>query len=147
MIYTIPEAAFQSSLAIGGATHPICTFEVPAQEWAWKPIVFGQVQIFGLNISFTPLLVGAEVLLGDPNTGQRVARGFGNSLGYTTFLPHPSGPDNTASAITPTNALGLVQPGQVGKLYFNLVNQGMAGTYDFTAVNSGAFVAAWPVPQ
>jgi hypothetical protein len=93
------------------------------------------------------LLVGAEVLLGNPTTGQRIARGFGNSLGYTTFIPHPSGPDNTAAAITPSNTLGLVPAGQVGHLYFNLVNQGMAGVYDFTAVNSGAFVAAWPVPQ
>jgi hypothetical protein len=147
MIYTIPEAAFTSAMGIGGATQPICTFDVPAQDWPWKPIVFGQVQIFGLNISFTPLLVGAEVLLGDPTTGQRVARGFGNSLGYTTFIPHPSGPDNTSAAITPSNALGLVPAGQTGKLYFNLVNQGMAGVYDFTAVNSGAFVVAWPVPQ
>lgn len=147
MIYTIPEAAFTSALAIGGSQHPICSFDVPAQDWPWKPIVFGQVQIFGLNISFTPLLVGAEVLLGNPTTGQRIARGFGNSLGYTTFIPHPSGPDNTAAAITPSNTLGLVPAGQVGHLYFNLVNQGMAGVYDFTAVNSGAFVAAWPVPQ
>lgn len=150
MIYTIPEAAFTSALAIGGATHPICSFDIPPQPWPFKPIVFGQVQIFGLNISFTPLLVGAEVLLADPDSGTRVARGFGNSLGYTTFLPHPSGQDNPAAAITPTNGLGLVpanHTGTQGTLYFNLVNQGMAGVYDFTAVNSGAFVAAWPVPQ
>jgi hypothetical protein len=150
MIYTIPEAAFQSSLAIGGSTHPICSFEIPPQPWPFKPIVMGQVQIFGLNISFTPLLVGAEVLLGNPDTGQRVARGFGNSLGYTTFLPHPSGEDNPSAAMTPTNGLGLVpanHTGTQGTLYFNLVNQGMAGTYDFTATNSGAFVVAWPVPQ
>jgi hypothetical protein len=150
MIYTIPEAAFVSAEGIGSATQPICTFAVPPQDFPWKPIVFGQVQIFGLNISFTPLLVGCEVLLGNATTGTRVARGFGNSLGYTTFIPHPSGEDTPSAAMTPTNGLGLVpanHTGNQGTLYVNLVNQGMAGVYDFTAVNSGMFVAAWPVPQ
>lgn len=149
MIYTVPEAAFISAAGIGGATHPIASFAIPPQPFKWKPVVFGQVQIFGLNISFTPLLVGAEVLLGDPTSGQLISRGFGNSLGYTTFIPHPSNAANTAAAITPTNSLGLVQAnhtGNAGTIYVNLVNQGMAGVYDFNRVNSGLFVAAWPVP-
>lgn len=150
MIYTVPEAAFTSIQGIGGATQTICAFEVPPQEWPWKPVVFGQVQIFGLNISFTPLLVGCEVFLGSPTAGVRVGRGFGNSLGYTTFIPHPSGEDNPSLAITPSNGVALVpahHTGSAGTLYVKLVNQGMAGTYDFEAVNSGMFVAAWPVPE
>jgi hypothetical protein len=150
MIYTVPEAAFTSATGIGSATHPIASFDIPPQPFKWKPIVFGQVQIFGLNISFTPLLVGAEVLLGDPTAGQLISRGFGNSLGYTTFLPHPSNQDNPSAAITPTNGLALVPANHVGTqgtIYVNLVNQGMAGLYDFNSVNSGLFVAAWPVPQ
>lgn len=150
MIYTVPESAFTSAVGIGGATQPICSFAVPPQSFKWKPVVFGQVQIFGLNISFTPLLVGCEVLLGNPTTGQRISRGFGNSLGYTTFIPHPSGEDNPSAAMTPTNSLGLVNAnhtGNAGTIYINLVNQGMAGVYDFNNVNSGLFVAAWPVPQ
>jgi hypothetical protein len=151
MIYTVPEAAFVSATGIGSATHPIASFDIPPQPWKWKPIVFGQVQIFGLNISFTPLLVGAEVLLGDATTGTLIARGFGNSLGYTTFIPHPSSQTgNPSAAFTPTNGLGLVPANHVGnqgKIFVNLVNQGMAGVYDFNSVNSGLFVAAWPVPQ
>lgn len=150
MIYTVPEGAFTSATGIGSSTHPIASFDIPPQPFPWKPIVFGQVQIFGLNISFTPLLVGAEVLLGNATSGQRVARGFGNSLGYTTFIPHPSDQSNPSAAMTPTNGVGLVpanHTGTQGTIYVNLVNQGMAGVYDFNSVNSGLFVAAWPVPQ
>ena len=149
-IYTVPESAFVSATGIGSDTHPIASFDVPPQPFWWKPVVFGQCQIFGINISFTPLLVGAQVLLGDPTSGTLVARGFGNSLGYTTFIPHPSSGNNTSAAITPGNALALVPPnhtGKLGSLYVNLVNQGMAGLYDFNNANSGLFVAAWPVTQ
>jgi hypothetical protein len=150
MIYTIPEAAFTSALGIGGAMQPICTFAVPPQTFKWKPVVFGQVKIFGANISFTPLLVGAEVRLGEATTGPIVGRGFGNSLGYTTFIPHTSDAASPSVAMTPTNALGLVQAnhtGTAGTLYVNLVNEGMAGVYDFNSADAQLFVAAWPVPQ
>lgn len=149
-IYTVPESAFISAAGIGSSTHPIASFDIPPQPFKWKPIVFGQMQIFGINISFTPLLVGAEVLLGDPSSGVTIARGFGNSLGYVTMIPHPSTTDNPSNAFTPTNALGLVpanHTGRQGSIYVNLVNQGMAGVYDFNSANSGLFVAAWPVAQ
>jgi hypothetical protein len=150
MIYTIPEAAFTSALSIGGARHPICTFDVPPQDFPWKPVVFGQVKIFGASISFTPLLVGAEVRLGTADTGQIISRGFGNSLGYTTFIPHTSSSADVSSSMTPTNATGLVpanHTGTQGTLYVDLVNQGMAGVYDFNSADAQLFVAAWPVPQ
>lgn len=146
--YTIPEAAFSSVLAIGGATQPICTYEIPVQDGACKPWVTGQLQIHGANISLTPLLVGAEVRLGDPNTGPVVARGFGNSLGYVTFIPHPSTPSTPADAMTPTNAYGKIPLGATAAqrtLYVNLVNQGMAGVYDFNSGNAQMDVVLWPV--
>ena len=150
MIYTVPEAAFTPIEGIGASSAQIGVFEVPPQPWPWKPVVFGQLQIFGVNISFTPLLVGCVVRLGNPTTGQIVGRGFGNSLGYTTFIPHLSDQSNPGAAITPTNAMALVpanHTGNQGTLYISLANQGMAGTYDFNNVNSSMFIAAWPVPQ
>lgn len=147
VFYTIPEAAFTAALGIGSDTQPICTFEVPPNPWAWKPYVIGQAQIFGANISFTPLLVGAEVRLGAAN-GQLVGRGYGNSLGYTTFIPHTSDSNNPSTAMTPTNGVGLVpanHTGNMGTLNVLLVNQGMAGVYDFNPANAQLVVMCVPV--
>lgn len=150
MMYTIPEGAFTSASSIGGTTFAIGTFPVPPIGWKWKPYVMGQVACSGLNISFTPLLIGVEVRLGNPTSGQLVARGFGNSLGYVTFIPHTSDPAHPSTAMTPTNGVGLVNAnhtGLDGTLYFNLINQGMAGTFDFDASNAGLSVLQMPVPQ
>lgn len=148
-MYTIPEAAFTSALGIGSAPQQVCTFPVPPQAGAWKPWITGQMQIFGANISLTPLLVGAEVRLGNPSTGPIVARGFGNSLGYVTLIPHTSDGSNPSAAMTPTNAYGKVNAnhtGTQGTLYVNLVNQGMAGVYDFHSANAQLNVLALGVP-
>jgi hypothetical protein len=150
MLYTIPESAFTSASGIGSDTQPICTFQVPQQAWKWKPWVFGQLKIFGVNISFTPLLVGAEVRLGNPTTGPIVARGYGNSLGSVTLIPHTSDANNPSASMTPTNAYGLVlanHVGTTGTLYVNLINQGMAGLYDFSSTDAQLNVLAMPVPQ
>jgi hypothetical protein len=149
-IYTLPEGSFTSAGGIGGSVFTIGNFPVPAVPWKWKPYIIGQVSCFGLNISFSPLLIGVEVRLGDPLTGQIVARGFGNSLGYVTFIPHTSSPENPTTAMTPTNGVGLVQAnhtGTQGTLYFNLINQGMAGLFDFDAANAGVSIIQAPVPQ
>ena len=65
-LYTMPSTAFTSISSIGGATISIGSFAVPPQPWPWKPFVFGQFAIFGLNISLTPFQVGCQVLLGMP---------------------------------------------------------------------------------
>jgi hypothetical protein len=150
LIYTMPEAAFTSASGIGGTSFAIGSFAVPKAAWAWKPYVFGQLLCFGLNISFTPLLIGAEIRLGNPTTGQIVARGFSNNLGYVTFIPHTSDPANPSTAMTPTNGVGLVvanHVGNAGTLYINLINQGMAGTFNFDASNAALSVLQMPVPQ
>jgi len=149
VFYTVPESAFTSQAGLSGATVTIASFKVPPQPFPWKPLVFGQMQLFGINISLTPLLVGAVVLLGDPGTGSQVAQGFGNALGYVSMFPQPSTPGHPSFAMTPTNAYGYVpanHTGNVGTLYCNLVNQGLAGIYDFNNANSGLVVVAMPVP-
>lgn len=150
MIYTIPEAAFADVFDIGGTHLTICTFPVPQQANKWKPWIFGQAQLFGAEVTLNPLLVGVEVRLGNPTSGALVAKGFGSSGGYVTFLPHTSDADNPAAAMTPTNSYALVQAnhtGNTGTLYINLVNQGMASVYDFHSENAGVAVMAAPVPQ
>jgi hypothetical protein len=150
VFYTIPESAFHSQAGLSGSTVTIATFAVPPQPFAWKPLVFGQMQLFGINISLTPLLVGAEVLLGSPNTGVQVAQGFGNAAGYVSIIPQPSDTGHPSAAITPLNAYAKVPANHTGAttgtLYCNLVNQGLAGLYDFNNANSGLVVVVMPVP-
>lgn len=148
-LYTIPQSAFTAQQGIGGSKQAVCTFAVPQQPWPWKPFVCGQMRIFGFNISFTPLLVGADVLLGNPTTGQLVAKGQGNSLGAVTIIPQASTSTNTSQAMTPTNGVGLVpanHTGTQGTLYVSLENQGMAGTYDFNPAGSQLVVLVIPTP-
>jgi hypothetical protein len=149
-LFTIPQSAFSSQEGIGGSTQSVCTFALPAQDWPWIPYVFGQMQIFGLNISLTPLLVGAEVLLGNSSNGQQIAAGEGNALGTVMLIPNPCNANNTSAAMTPTNQIGLVpanHTGTQGTIYINLVQQGMAGIFDFNANGSSASVLVVPCPS
>jgi len=148
--YTIPESAFTPTSGINAPNVTIASFAVPPQPFPWKPLVFGQMQIFGVNLSFSAFLVGAEVQLGAADsTGVQVAQGFGTDLGYVSIFPQPSNTTMPSSAITPTNKLAYVpanHTGNLGTLYCNLVNQGMAGIYDFANAHSGLIVAIIPVP-
>lgn len=146
--YTVPESAFNSYTGISTSTQTICTFAVPTNPWAWKPLVWGQIEVFGLELSTNPLLIGVEVRLGDPNSGTLVATGFGNALGgVLTIVPQTSTSQSTNAAMTPSNSTALVpanHTGNTGTLYVNLVNQGVAAVYDYSASNSQLFVLATP---
>lgn len=146
--YTVPESAFTSYAGISTSNQTICSFPVPANPWAWKPMVFGQIEVFGIELSTSPLLIGVEVLLGDPNNGTLVARGYGNGFtGVVTIVPQTSSTASANTAMTPTNSTALVpsnHTGNEGTLYVNLVNDGVAAVYDYTAANSQLFVMAVP---
>ena len=161
--YTIPESSFTPVFGINGPEVVIATFAVPPQTYPWKPLVLGQMQIFGVNISFSPFLVGVEIILAPqldsngnpvPNTGAQVAQGFGDDFGYVSVLPQPSNPGQPSTAIIPTNKIAYVpanhtsnpQTVNAGTLYCILANQGMAGIYDFNNANSGLAVWTIPVP-
>jgi hypothetical protein len=145
-LYTIPETAFTSISGIGNATQQVCTFPVPSQAFAWKPFVWGQMQILGLNLA---LQVGAEVRLGNPTTGPVIARGFSNTDGYVTLIPHTSFPGNTSASMTTTNMYAKVPANHadpLGTLYVSLINEGLSIVYDFHAANATLSVLAMPVP-
>jgi len=147
-LFTVPQSAFSNVFGIGGTSAPICTFALPQQPWPWVPVVFGQLNVFGLSVSLTPFLIGAEVLLGNATTGQQVASGFGNDVGFINIGPSPSTQVTPSTAMTPTNLVGQVpanHTGQQGTLYINVINQGMAGVYNFNAV--GASLSVLVVPQ
>lgn len=136
------------------ATQTICTFSVPTQEFDWKPLVWGQIQMFEIGVfgdAADAFLIGVEVFLGspDPSVGTLVARGFGNDAsGTVTIMPHTSSPGSNASvAMNPWNSVGLVPAGHgggAGTLYVNVVNDGLATIYDYTPSTAQLFVLACP---
>lgn len=156
MPYTVPESSFQSYSGVASSNHTVCTFDIPANPWPWKPLVWGHIRLddsWGVNWGVN--LVGVEVRLGDPQTGQLVGAGYGNALGaVVTIVPQTSdsvSTNNTTSsstAMTPGNAVALVPPnhtGKAGTLYVNLVTEGMASQISFSANDNQLFVLAMPV--
>lgn len=147
--YSLPEAAFQSYTGITGSSQTVANFPVPQQTYDWKPKVGGHMRIFGGNLDPTPLLVGAEVRLGDPVSGQIVATGQGNAFGTITLQPHFSDPGNPNVAVSPTNATAKVvagHTGNAGTLYVNLVNEGLVSVFNFNPEGSQIDVECKPVP-
>lgn len=173
MPYSIPAAAFTAQAGITfESVVTICTFTVPAKPWAWKPVVFGQIQVFEAELSLQPLLIGIEVMLGAPSgeNATLVARGFGNTLnGCVTIVPHTSSSGSTSKAFTDVtitdtsaapngqlctlggfNDVGLVGANAAGTestLYINLVNDGIVAIYDYNASQAEVFVLAVPVTE
>lgn len=145
--YTVPEAAFTNFEGLTTRA-PIGAFPVPPLDFPWKPFVWGKVKAFGLELDADPLIIGCEVRLGHPTTGQLVARGFGNSSSWAHISPHTSTPSDPEVALTPGNGLALVpanHTGSAGTLYVNLYNDGLAGAYLFNRANAQLAVLAVPV--
>lgn len=155
MPYTVPESSFMPYSGVASHNHTVCTFPVPANPFPWKPLVWGHIQLSnGKGINFGQNLVGVEIRVGDPATGQLVAAGYGNALGaVVTITPQTSAPatstDTTgaSTAMTPGNSVALVpanHTGNAGTLYVNLVTRGMASKIQFAADNNQLFVLACP---
>jgi hypothetical protein len=94
-------------------------------------------------------MIGCEVLLGNPTTGQTIGRGFGNSLGEVNIMPHYSSPGSPSVAITPTNGVAVcpanhTNPAQ-GTIYVNLYNDGQIGLYSFSPTDAQLFIMLVPV--
>lgn len=145
--WSMPESAFVSYTGISQRA-AIGSFTIPPQPWPWTPIVWGHLGSGGVTL--TPnLMVGAEVLLGDPVKGIQVSRGFGNTLGEVNIMSHYSKAQHETDAITPSNRRAMVpanhtNPAQ-GTVYVNLWNDGALGVYDFNPANAQVFVMVVPI--
>lgn len=146
--FSMPESAFTSFAGISAAA-AIGSFAIPPQPFPWTPIVWGHIGAFGVELSANPLMIGCQVLLGDPTTGASIGRGFGNSLGEVNIMPHYSSPGSPGTAITPDNGTAVVpanhsNPAQ-GTIYVNLYNDGEIGLYTFSPTDAQLFIMLVPV--
>ncbi len=146
--YSMPEGAFSGFSGISQAA-AIGSFAIPPQPFPWTPLVWGHIGAFGIELSANPLMIGCEVLLGDPTTGTTIGRGFGNTLGEVNIMPHYSSPNQQGVAITPTNGLAVVPAGHTnpaqGTIYVNLFNDGAIGLYVFSPTDAQIFIMLVPV--
>jgi hypothetical protein len=146
--YSMPEAAFSAFTGISQQA-PIGSFTIPPQPFPWTPIVWGHIGAFGLELSVNPLLIGCEVLLGNPTGGTMIARGFGNSLGEVNIMPHYSTPYSPAVALSPNNGLAVVPANNTNPaestIYVNLYNDGELGLYVYNPTDSQIFIMVMPV--
>lgn len=148
--YSMPEGAFTGFSGISSAA-AIGSFTIPPQPFPWTPVVWGHIGAFGVELSANPLMIGCEVLLGNPTTGTLIGRGFGNTLGEVNIMPHYSAPGAPGNAITPANGLAVVpanhsNPAE-GTIYVNLFNDGAIGLYVFSPTDAQLFVMLVPVTE
>lgn len=146
-IFSVPESNFTSYLGFG-TQQLIASYGIPPMPFEWKPLVFGHIQAYGIALAVNPLIIGAEVLLGDPTAGQRIGRGFGNIANMANIMPHFSTPTTPDSAITPDNDTARVpayHTGSEGTVYVRLYNDGAIGEYAFNSPNAQLLIAVIPV--
>jgi hypothetical protein len=145
--YTMPEAAFVNVPLAIGTSVALGVFVVPPQEWDCIPYITGHLRIIGVEADADPMIIGAEVRLGNATTGPVVARGYGNISTYTTLLPHASTPSTPNDAITPTNGRAVIPAGATGteaSLFIHAFNDGLAGIYSFE--KRGAQISIMLIP-
>lgn len=131
--FTVPEGAFTNFS--GTATRQqICAFQIPAMPFDYIIRVGGHIRAVGLELDADPLIIGAEVRLGNATSGQLIGRGFGNISTWVTFSPHYSTASTPMDAVTPDGEIGRVPKntfGEASTVYVNLYNDGLFGIYNF----------------
>lgn len=146
--YTMPEAAFVDVPLAIGTSVALGVFVVPPQPTDCVPYVSGHMRIIGLEADQDPMIVGAEVRLGNATTGVVVARGYGNISTYAFLTPQASTAATPNDAITPTNGRAVIPANSTGaaaSLYVNAWNDGAAGLYSFEARGAQVSVLLIPV--
>lgn len=145
--FTVPEGGFTNFSGVA-TRQQICAFQIPAMPFDYIVKVGGHIRAFGLEVDADPLIIGAEVRLGDATAGQLIARGFGNISTWTTFTPHYSTPAATMDAVTPDGTIGRVPKntnGTASTVYVNLYNDGLFGIYNFNKAGAQLDIELIPV--
>jgi hypothetical protein len=143
-LYTVPEQAFSNFSGLA-QRKTICSYTVEPQDFSWVPYVTGHIKAFGIELDKDPLQIGVECRLGDPTSGQVIARGFGDLANWSHLKPHFSEPGDTATAVAPDNGVATVQAGVAAKINVNLYNDGLLGSYIYN--RAGSQLAILVIPQ
>lgn len=131
--FTVPEGAFTNFSGVATRQN-ILAFEIPAMPFDYVIKVGGHLRAVGLEVDADPLIIGAEVRIGNPTSGQLIGRGFGNISTWTTFDSHYSTGGSTMDAVTPDGSVGRIPKntsGTASTVYVNLYNDGLFGIYNF----------------
>lgn len=127
---TIPEAAFSNFTGLAQRA-PILSYQLPVVDFDYVLRVSGHFKSFGVELDSDPLMIGCEVRLNDPLSGQLIGRGKGNSSSWTQVGPHFSSPQAPTVAAAPDNGVGLVPANSTATIHIALVNDGLFGAYIF----------------
>lgn len=142
--YSVPEQAFSNFSGLA-QTHTILSYVIEAQDFDWTPYVTGHIKARGIELDSDPLTIGCEVRLGDAETGQLIARGFGDRSDWTHLKPHFSTPGEPTRAVSPDNQIATVQAGQTATINVRLYNDGLIGSYVFN--RTGAQLSILCIPK
>lgn len=145
--YTVPQANFTNFTGLS-TRHTIGSFLIPPMPFDYVPIVFGHIKAVGVELDADPFIIGCEVRIGDPTSGELIGRGFGNISTWTTIVPHASTNQDPTRAISPDNNVGVIpgySTGAASTIYINLFNDGLAGVYQFNKNNAQLAVQVMPV--
>lgn len=127
----------------GTTTSPntICTIAVPAQDVAWRPLVFG-----GALVRTTPTdgstRVDIEARL-TSDAGQMLAYGPGMAYGLDWFTK--LGPQFNTASMTPASSVGVVAAGVAAVIRIVLRRNVGSGAYTYNRLGAHATVFAVPV--
>jgi hypothetical protein len=145
--FSVPEGAFTNFS--GSATRQqIGAFQIPAMPFDYVVRASGHIRATGLEVDEDPLIIGAEVRLGDPTAGQLVARGFGNISTWVDLKPHYSSEAASMDAVTPDGNTARVPKNTTGTastIYINLYNDGLFGLYNFNKRGAQLDLTLYPV--
>ena len=143
-LYTVPEQAFTNFTGLA-QRHTVLTYTMEPQDYSWVPYVTGHIKAFGIELDADPLTIGVECRLGDPKSGQLIARGFGDISNWSHLKPHFSSPGDPTTAVAPDNGVATVQAGEAAKISVNLYNDGLLGAYIYN--RAGSQLAILVIPQ
>ncbi|MGW6423520.1 hypothetical protein ACWF82_12655 [Nocardia sp. NPDC055053] len=128
---------------ISAATKVVAQLNVPAQDTAWRPMVFGGVVVRSVeNYDQFTTRIDAEVRIGSA-TGQRVALGSGQVTGAHTRARLQ--PFLGVRNLTPDNPIGVIPAGQNATLYVVLSRNAGTANYDYIMDDSEVVCFARPV--
>lgn len=139
--WCIAGSQFAGASNVNADSKVIATVTIPAQPWAWRPIVIGgqiNIKVHAGAIDDTRVLV--EMRLGSAS-GPRIGFGFPMSAANNSnilFCPH------WEQTLTDTSDWATVAPNQTATIYVVLAR--VSGTHTYTIINQGAQLAVMSQP-